>query len=112
MVNDCEDKFAAFSHEVYSREGIVTDDKKYSITFDFMTKHRQKKSYKRAELISRLQEIVNNLNDNTLEIGDKKVNPLSDQTVLEWDYKESKDSNALEIKISWPPASAERKDIQ
>ena len=28
MVSECEEKFEAFSHEVFSREGIVSDDKK------------------------------------------------------------------------------------
>jgi hypothetical protein len=107
MVNECAEKFEAFSHEVFSREGIVTDEKRPVISLDMGTKHKQKKNYNRVELIGKLREIINNLNRNTLEVGAKKVSPLTDQTILEWDYKENNQENALEIKIAWTIAATE-----
>jgi hypothetical protein len=109
MVNECTDKFEVFSHEVFTREGIVSEDKKPSIIIDIGTKNKQKTIYNRTELISKLREIVNNLNRNTLEVGNKRVAPLADQPVLEWDYKETKEGNSLEIKVIWKDDSTGRK---
>jgi hypothetical protein len=101
LFNECEEKFAAFSHEVYAREGIVTDDKKPPVYLDFGTEFRQNKALLRGELVTKLQEMVNDLNQDSLVIGTKKVGPLSEQMVLEWDYRENKGENIIEIKISW-----------
>jgi hypothetical protein len=101
LFSECEEKFAAFSHEVYSREGIVTDDRKPSVFLDVGTEFRQNAVFGRAELITRLREIVNNLNSGTLEIGGKKVGSLSDQVVLEWDIRENQEENILEIIVRW-----------
>jgi CRISPR/Cas system-associated endoribonuclease Cas2 len=106
MLNECEEKFGAFSHEVYSREGIVSDEKKPSITLDIGTKHSQKRAYARQELVAKLREIINSLNRDTLEVGNKKISPLADHTVLEWDYEENKEENTLEIKIQWSKKGA------
>jgi hypothetical protein len=101
LVDECEVKFGAFSHEVYSREGIISDDKKPSFTLDIGTKHRQKLNYPRKELIMKLREIVKCLSHDSLEIGSKLVRPISGQSVLEWDYKETNQENTLEIKVHW-----------
>jgi hypothetical protein len=109
LFNECEEKFAAFSHEVYSREGIVTDDKKLPVYLDFGTEFRQNITLQRGELVTKLQEIVNDLDLDSLVIGAKKVGPLTGQMVLEWDYRENKEENILEIKVSWSnPASIEK----
>ena len=102
MLKDCEEKFAVFSHEVYSREGIVTEEKKSPSAFDPAAKNRQKTVLDRHDLIARLREIVDQLNSDTLPAGDRKAGPLSDRNVLEWGYRESKEENTLEIRISWP----------
>jgi hypothetical protein len=104
LFSECEEKFSAFSHEVYSREGIVSDEKKLSLILDTSTKNKQKITYNRSELIVRLREIISSLNRNSLEVGSNKVNPLADHAVLEWDYKENKEENTLEIKIIWANA--------
>jgi hypothetical protein len=108
MVNECEEKFEIFSHEVFSREGIVSDEKRSVITLDIDSKHKQKKTFHRRELIAKLRQIINSLNRDTLEVGAKKVSPLPDQSVLEWDYRENKEGNTLEIKVIWTNAGAER----
>jgi hypothetical protein len=108
MVNECEEKFEIFGHEVFSREGIVSDEKQSAITLDIGTKNKQKKTFNRSELIAKLREIINSINRNTLEVGTKKVSPLSDKSVLEWDYKENKEGNTLEIKVIWTNAAIER----
>jgi hypothetical protein len=101
MVKQCEEKFEIFSHEVFSREGVVSEEKKPSIILDNASKNKQKKSYNRKELIATLLEMIKSLNKGTLEVGTKKVNPLDDQPVLEWDYRVSKEENSLEIKVIW-----------
>ena len=103
MVNECTEKFEVFSHEVFSREGIVSEEKKSSINLDFGSKHKQKEICSRSELIARLRQIINRFNRDTLEVGNIEVKPLSDRAVLEWDYKENRDENTLEIRIQWPP---------
>jgi hypothetical protein len=113
MVNECAEKFEVFSHEVYSREGIVTEDKKLPVVLDIGTKNKQREILNRTELISKLRNIITNLNRNTLEVGVKKVAPLPNQPVLEWDYKDTKDGNSLEIKIIWknsPPGQKGSED--
>ena len=110
MVNECAEKFEVFSHEVFSREGIVSEDKKPSL--DIGTKNIQKNIYNRQELISKLRKIISNLNRNSLEVGNKKVAPLVDQAVLEWDYKENKDGSSLEIKVNWKNDSGDQKDTK
>jgi hypothetical protein len=102
MLNECEEKFGAFSHEVYSREGIVTDEKKPVVKADTCTKYSQEKVYSRGELLTSMREMVNSLSRDDLVIGDKKVEPLSESVTLEWDYRENKEVKALEIRISWP----------
>ena len=101
MFNECEEKFAAFSHEVYSREGIVSDEKKLSFILDTSTQNKQKITFSKRDLIPKLRGIISALNRDSLEVGNHKVNPLADEAVLEWDYRENKGENSLEIKISW-----------
>ncbi len=110
MVKRCEEKFEIFSHEVFSREGGVSDEKKISGVLESISKNRQKKVYDRNALIARLLEIVNGLKRNKLEVGTKKVKPLSEESILEWDYKASKEENALEIKVSWKNSTKDKTD--
>jgi hypothetical protein len=110
MVNECTEKFEVFSHEVFSREGIVSEDKKPSFILDIGTKNKQRNIYNRPELISKLREIISNLNRNSLEVGNNKLAPLADQAILEWDYKENKDGNSLEIKVIWKNDPTSQKD--
>jgi hypothetical protein len=107
MVNECSEKFEIFSHEVFSREGVVYEEKKSPIVLDVGTKNKQREIYNRTELISKLREIIDLLNRNTLNVGSKKVSPLSNKSVLEWDYKQSKENNILEIKVNWPNNKAD-----
>jgi hypothetical protein len=110
MVNQCEKKFAVFSDEVFSREGIVSEDRKTPDLIDTGTKNKQRKTFRRADLITKLREITSSLNRNALKVGNKKVSKLSDQTTLEWDYVENKEGTALEIKVIWnSPADATKK---
>jgi hypothetical protein len=108
MFAECEKKFAAFSQEVYSREGILSDEKKLLPVFDFSL-NKQKKDLTRAALISKLRGITNELNRGELIVGDKKVAPLSDKVILEWGYKDKGEENSLTIKISWGKNGTDKK---
>ncbi len=110
MVKQCEEKFEIFSHEVFSREGIVSDERKTSAILDVSSKNKQKKVFTRDELIARLLEIVNNLSVNALEVGSKKVKPLADEAIMEWDYRASKEENSLDIRVTWKDNPEGRKD--
>jgi hypothetical protein len=101
LFNECEEKFATFSQEVYSREGIVTDDRKPPNILDTGTEFKQNSELERSELITRMRGIINDLDRDKLVIGTKIVGPLPGQMVLEWDYKENKEENILEIKVTW-----------
>ena len=101
MVEQCEEKFEVFSHEVFSREGIVSDERKTPAILEVSSKNKQKKIYKRDELIARLSEIINGLNKSDLEIGSKKVKPLANEAIMEWDYRAAKEENSLDIKVTW-----------
>jgi CRISPR/Cas system-associated endoribonuclease Cas2 len=109
MINKCDEKFEAFSLEVFSREGIVSDEKKSLFNLDIIAKYKRKQAFTRSELIAKLRGIINSLNHNTLEVGTKKVSPLPDQSILEWDYQENKEKSVLEIKVMWTHASTDRK---
>jgi hypothetical protein len=100
MFAECEKKFGAFSEEVYSRAGILSDEKRSPMTFDF-TANRETKNLARADIISQLRETVNKLNHDSLTIGGKKVMPLPEKASLEWGYKDRGDENSLTIKVSW-----------
>jgi hypothetical protein len=110
MVNECAEKFEVFSHEVFSREGIVSEDKKSPVVLDIGTKNKQREIYHREELISKLKEIIDLLNRSTLDVGSKKVSPLSDKSTLEWDYKQSREDNILEIKVTWSNVKTDSKN--
>jgi hypothetical protein len=110
MVNECGEKFETFSHEVFSREGIVTDDKKPAVGSDTGSSLKQRKVYSRGELITMLKEIVDSLSNSTLDVGNKKVSPLSAESVLEWDYRVNKEDNSLEIRINWKSNPVEHKN--
>lgn len=112
LLIECEEKFGAFSHEVYSREGIVSDEKKISFILDTDTKNKQKTTYNRSELIVKLREIISSLNRTSLVVGNIKVKPIATHAVLEWDYKENKEENSLEIKITWINTSKDLRTIK
>jgi hypothetical protein len=104
LMKECQQKFEEFSQEVFSREGIVGEDKK--LPPEPGKKHKERQPLSKKELSGKIQEIVNNLNRNVLEVGGKKVVELADTVVLEWEYLERKGEKSLELKIEWVSSRA------
>ncbi len=102
LTKECREKFEKFSQAVFSLEGIVTENKGKSLVAG--VKYKQKQAYSKNELIAKIGEIVNSLNDGKLEVSGKEVGDLSDSAILEWDYKERRVGRSLEIKIEWTPS--------
>jgi hypothetical protein len=104
----CETRFDAFSKEVFSREGIVTEEKRaeaLSPETGAGNKEALPKGgqvFSRAELIPELKGLIGKLESHHLSVSGKKVSPLSPWVNLELDYKEHKNGKALDIKIEWP----------
>ena len=107
LMKECLSKFEEFSHEVFSREGIVEEERKPSLPVG--KKYRQRQSLSKSELESKIQEIVRALRGHTLEVDSKKVDELPDNLVLEWEYAEQKADKSLQMKIEWVSARVAKK---
>lgn len=107
LAKKCQQKFEEFSHEVFSREGIVNEDKKPPL--ESGKKHKEGQSLSKKELEAKIQEILSNLNRNELEVDGKKVGELPDMVVLEWEYIEQKSEKSLEMKIEWASSRVGKK---
>jgi hypothetical protein len=99
LIDECKLKFEAFSHEVYSREGIELEEKKLPV--DSAKKRKERSSINKQTLIANLNEIVSNLNNGRLEIDGRKVGELPHSAALELEFKEQKNDRSLEIRIGW-----------
>jgi hypothetical protein len=107
LMKECQQKFGEFAREVYSREGIVGEDKKVSLVPG--KKHKERRSLSKKELLAKFQEIINNLNNNVLEVDGKRVSELPDNLALGLEYRENKTEKALEIKIEWTASRVPKK---
>jgi hypothetical protein len=99
LLQECQQKFEEFSQEVFSREGMVGEDKK--LLLEPGIKHKVRQSLSKNELVAKVQEIVSKLCTNELEVDGKKAGELPDVVGLEWEYIEQKGEKSLEIKIEW-----------
>jgi hypothetical protein len=99
LMKECQQKFEEFSHEVYSRDGMVVEEKR--LPLESRKKHKERQSLSKKELVVKIQEIVSNLCSNVLEVDGKKVGELADTVVLEWEHLEQKGEKSLAIKIEW-----------
>jgi hypothetical protein len=107
LMKDCQQKFEGFSHEVFSREGMVIEDKKLSL--EPGKKHKEKLSLAKTELVAKVQEIVSNLNSSVLEVDGKGVGELPDRVILELEYTEQKGKKSLEMEIEWTASRSRKK---
>jgi len=110
MFSECVEKFGAFSQEVYLRAGIVSEEKKSPGVSDSTARESQQQVYSRKELLTKLREITRGLDRGTLEVSGKRVSPLSAQVVTEWNYRENRDKNSFELKITWANSASEIKE--
>jgi len=103
LMEECHQRFGEFSHEVFARDLMVGEDRRPSP--EPGTKHKEKKSLAKKDLAAALSEIVTSLDRGDLQIEGRKVERLSDTTVLELEFTEQKNQKSLEIRIGWslPP---------
>jgi hypothetical protein len=99
LMEDCRLKFEAFSHEVYSREGIEMEEKKFPL--ETGKKRKETHSIEKRLLVAKVDEIASNLTRGVLKVDDRKVGELPDSVVLEWEFKEQRNEKLLEITIQW-----------
>jgi hypothetical protein len=107
LMKECQQKFEEFSNEVYSREATAGEDKKF--LFEPGGKYKEWRALAKKELVTKIQEIADNLNNNVLEVDGKKVGELPDSLVLEMGFKESRNEKSLELKIGWTSLKAAKK---
>ena len=113
MLKGCGDKFDGFSQEVFSREEAVAKDSK--IRFPALKLKAEGKEGRRKvrevcsrdQLIARLKEVIDKLENNSLNIGDETVGNLPESAALELKYKTRRGEKALEIEIEWSDSERE-----
>ena len=107
LMDECQQRFDEFSHEVFSRDGMIGEEKRLPI--ELGKKHRESKPLSKKELIVRLNEIVTGIDRNVLEVEGKKVEMLPDVADLEIEYTEYKTEKVLGLKIEWVSSHPARK---
>jgi amphi-Trp domain-containing protein len=108
LIEECRNKFEAFSHEVFSREGVVNEDKKPSI--DTVKKYKEKQYLSKRDLSSKIRDIAEKLVNGTLEIEKKRIVPPPDSIALEIEFREQKVEKSLDIKLTWNSVNSSRKN--
>jgi hypothetical protein len=108
LMEACHLKFEAFSHEVYSREGIDMEDKRLPV--DTGKTHKKRYVIDRNTLRDKMNEIVSHLSAGGIEIDGRKTGELSHAVSLEVEYKELKNDKSIEIRIGWTDPSTGKKE--
>jgi hypothetical protein len=113
-LQECEGKFEGFSQKVFSREEAMAKDSKFNIsTFklkDAVREGRRKVRavYSKDRLIALLKEIVNEIENDSLKVGEEPVGNLPESAALEMKYKIYRGVKSLEIQIEWPDSREEK----
>lgn len=107
LMEECQQKFEEFSHEVFTRSDMMGEDKR--LLLEPGKKHRERKTISKTELALRIQEIINKLDGSVLEVEGKKVDKLPDFVVFDIEYTEQKSEKSLDIKIEWLSSRSAKK---
>ena len=113
-LKECEDKFDGFSQKVFSREDAIAKDSKFSMSTLKLKEEaksggrKMRTVYSRDELITKLKEVVNKLEDGSLKVGEEQVENLPESAALELKYKVRKGVKSLEIEMEWPYSGEEK----
>jgi DNA-binding transcriptional regulator PaaX len=99
LMDECQQRFDEFSHEVFSRDGMIGEDKR--LPLEFGKKHRERKSLSKKALIIKMNEIVTGISNNTLEVEGRRIEKIPDVVDIELEYTEHKNDKSLGIKIEW-----------
>jgi hypothetical protein len=106
LITQCQQKFDEFSHHVYAREGIETEDKK--IAPDTRIYRKEVQYVAKQSLKSKIVEIISSLNRGDLVIEGKPVGEIAGSSLMECEFKELKNEKILELKISWSPSTGKK----
>lgn len=98
LLKECQHRFEEFSNEVFTREGIVGDEKDASYP---TTKHKERHSFSKKELVLRIRDLADKLDKSSFVIRNKKIGQIPESVVLEEEYKEEKGEQTLILKIQW-----------
>jgi vacuolar-type H+-ATPase subunit I/STV1 len=106
-LKECEDKFDGFSQKVFSREEAITKDSKFSMS-TLKLKEAVKEGgrkvravYSKDQLLTKLKEIINKLENESLKVGEEPIGNLPESAVLDMKYKVRRGIKSLEIQIEW-----------
>jgi hypothetical protein len=107
LIRECQRKFDEFSHEVFSRDGVMAEDKRFPV--ESGKRYKERRTLAKERLAAEIQEIATGLAGATLEVDGKKVDRLPETAVLELEYVEQRTEKSLQIKIGWSPARGGKK---
>ena len=106
-LNECRERLDSFSQEVFTREQATAAESKPNIYFPRVkaensdSKRKVRETYSKEELISRLKEIIKELETNTLVIGEELVGISAEEATFEMKYKVRDNEKILGIEIEW-----------
>ncbi len=104
-VKECKTYSDSFSRESYSREQAAAREKSINISVFVPLKlgqvESEKQFYTREQLLDRLRDIVTNLENNTLKIGDDEISIIPESAVLEMKYRNRRGKNSVSLEINW-----------
>jgi hypothetical protein len=104
-IKECKSSSDAFSRESFAREQAAAREKTVDISAFVPLKPGQmeteKQFYTREQLLDRLRDIVSNLENNILKIGNDEISIIPESTILEMKYKTRRGKNSVSLEISW-----------
>jgi amphi-Trp domain-containing protein len=64
-------------------------------------KQKERQTYTKSELIAKLKEVINKLENESLSVGEEQVGALPESVALEMGYQDRKGKKLLEIEMEW-----------
>lgn len=102
-IKECKNKVDAFSREIFSREQAAAKDKAFDIprivSLTPSQMESEKQFYTKEELLDRLKDVISNLENNILKIGNEEISIIPKSTVLELKYRTRRGKNSFAIEI-------------
>ena len=107
ILRECEENFNGFSQKVFSREEATTRDSKFNISALKLKeearcdKRKTRAVYSRDQLLTKLKEIVDELENKSFKLGEDPEVILPESVAMELKYKAHRGSKSLGIEIEW-----------
>jgi hypothetical protein len=99
LIDECQKKFESFSQEVFSRDVVMSDDKR--LVAESGTGYREEVPLPKSVLSSRVQGIISDLERGSLHVDKKRVGNLPDSIMLKLEFREHKGERLLLLAVSW-----------